>query len=260
MFERFTDRARRVFVAANDEARALGSARLGSGHLLLGLLHDPESDAGRVLGPAGIELVRARALLGAGAEDGDGAAGTAADGVDLTAPAHDLVVRSLREALRLGDARIGTGHLLLGLVALPSADGTRILVELGLDRGDARRSALTVIARHEELRERAAVTPIVVPELSPEARRALQTALRFGTAYLGRRYTPVRMLYKATGVGSALRRVASGAAPAELEPAPSAAPVPATCASCGTASPACGTLYTTASGTLVCERCIDRVR
>ncbi|HEY7135597.1 MAG TPA: Clp protease N-terminal domain-containing protein [Acidimicrobiia bacterium] len=257
MFERFTDRARRVFVAANDEARALGSARLGSGQLLLGLLHDPASDAGRVLVPAGVGLERARELVGSGTECGGTDA--TADGMDFTAQARNVVERSLREALRSGDARIGTGDLLLGLAAIPDADGARVLVALGLDLDAVRRDTLTVIARHEELRERAAVTPIVVPELSPEARRALQTALRFGTAYLGKRYAPVRMLYKASSAGGALRRVAGGPARAELEPGARSGPVPATCASCGTASPACGTLYTTASGTLVCERCIDRV-
>jgi ATP-dependent Clp protease ATP-binding subunit ClpA len=266
VFERFTDRARHAFVAANDEARTLGDARLGSGHLLLGLLHDPESDAGRILVPLGITLDAARDRLRAHAGDTPRAAPRdagetpAREAVEFTPEAKDVLERSLRAALRLGGARIGTGHLVLGLLDVAAGDGRRVLTAFGVDPGTLRRDATTTIRCGVESGERPPTGPVVVRELSPEARRAMQTALQLGSAYLGRRYAPVRMLRRASGAGRAVRSLTSdpGSGPStpSLEAGPG--PVPATCASCGTPSPVCGTLYMTARGALVCERCLGR--
>lgn len=261
MFERFTERARHAFVAANDEARTRGYEGLGTEHLLLGLLHDPDSDAGRALQSLGVTLERACEQL-----DATGRV-TARDDriVEFTPRAKDVLEHSLREALRLDAVRIGTGHLVLGLLDTPESRGARMLTALHVDAAVARVRVTETIGQGAEAGERGPVVPVVVPELSPQAREALRTAFRLGTTYVGGKYLPVRMLRHASTARRVARSLGAGTAtPAAAPPAtgtelgPGTSPVPATCSSCGTPSPACGTLYTTAGGALVCERCVDR--
>ena len=131
MFERFTEAARQVVVFAQDEARALGHEWIGTEHLLLGLLREPDRPAARVLRPLGLNLetVRAEVLarVGRGAGPGTGQ-------IPFTPPAKHALELALREALALGDDWIGTGHLLLGLVALGEGVGFEILAAVDLDR------------------------------------------------------------------------------------------------------------------------------
>jgi hypothetical protein len=269
VFERFTDRARNAFVAAHDEACLLGHTELASGHVLLGLLHDEGSDAGRCLGSLGVTLEAARARVQPDPDGGraqrprDTAPEAAGDAVVFTPAAKRVLERSLHEVLRLGGSRIGTGHVVLGLLDVRRGGAADALAALDVDLGTARRRAVETIALGVEAGERVPAPPVVVSELSPQARDALQSALRIGSAYLGRRYGPVRMLLRASNASGAMRRFTNGAVgptpaspPADALHAGSPLPVPATCGSCGTTSPACGTLYTTAGGALVCEHCL----
>ena len=130
MFERFSDRARRAVVLAQDEARDLGHDYIGTEHLLLGLLHDPEGTAHQVLtrlqAPAG--AVREKVIEHV--QRGDK---TMRGHVPFTPRAKKALEHSLREALQLGHNFIGSGHLLLGLLREEGGTAARVLAELGVD-------------------------------------------------------------------------------------------------------------------------------
>ncbi|WP_285780655.1 Clp protease N-terminal domain-containing protein, partial [Microtetraspora sp. NBRC 13810] len=113
MFERFTDRARRVVVLAQEEARLLGHDRIGTEHFLLGLVGEGEGVAAQaVLGP-GVDLAAVRREV----EELTGRGRAAPSGhVPFTPRAKKVLELSLREALQLGHNYIGTEHILLGLI------------------------------------------------------------------------------------------------------------------------------------------------
>src|SRR3954449_1061916 len=129
-FSRFTPRARNVVVAAQNEARAHGHDRITLGHLVLGLLAEPDGLAARAIVRQGIALDRVREVATA-------TLGPAADTVPELVPFDDrtraVLEGTFREALRLGHNYIGTEHLLLAL--LDAEDGTGVLAGLGVTRG-----------------------------------------------------------------------------------------------------------------------------
>src|SRR5215468_9169548 len=131
MFERFTDRARRVVVLAQQEARLLGHDYIGTEHLLLGLLADGEGTAARALESLGVTLDAAREqvreIIGEGEQPQQGH-------IPFTPRAKKVLELSLREALNLGDDHIGTEHLLLGLLAEADDVGAQIVARLGASR------------------------------------------------------------------------------------------------------------------------------
>jgi ATP-dependent Clp protease ATP-binding subunit ClpC len=128
MFERFTERARRVVVYAQEEARELSHSYIGTEHLLLGLLREPESVAGRALAALEISLDEVRAQVveiigrGGGAQSGH---------IPFTPRAKKVLELSLREALQLGHNYIGTEHILLGLIREGNGVAAQVLVKLG---------------------------------------------------------------------------------------------------------------------------------
>jgi hypothetical protein len=128
MFERFTDRARRVVVLAQEEAVGLRHNYIGTEHLLLGLIREREGVAARALESLGISLEAVRAevleIIGEGQ--------TAAIGqIPFTPRAKKVLELSLREALQLGHNYIGTEHILLGLVREGEGVAAQVLVKLG---------------------------------------------------------------------------------------------------------------------------------
>ena len=123
MFERFTDRARHAVVLAQDEARRLDHDHIGTEHVLLGLLGEPDSIAGRVLGQLGITLAAARADVEQLVGRGDGAPG---GHIPFTPRAKKVLELSLREALAFGHNHIGTEHILLGIAR--EGDGVAMAV------------------------------------------------------------------------------------------------------------------------------------
>jgi ATP-dependent Clp protease ATP-binding subunit ClpA len=128
MFERFTDRARRVVVLAQEEARMLSHNHIGTAHLLLGLLNEQSGIAVQALEAAGVTLTAARAavveMLGPGAAAPSGP-------IPFTPRAKKILELSLREALEQGRTYIGTEHLLLGLIREGDGAGVQILERLG---------------------------------------------------------------------------------------------------------------------------------
>lgn len=130
MFERFTERARQVVVLAQDEARSLGHAYIGTEHLLLGLIREEQGLAARVLSTLDVELEdvkdRVRAIVGEGDEVPTGQ-------IPFTPRGKKTLELGLREGLRLGHNYIGTEHLLLGLARLDDGVAAQILRDLGVD-------------------------------------------------------------------------------------------------------------------------------
>ncbi len=135
MFERFSDRARRVVILAQDEARDLGHDYIGTEHLLLGLLHDSSGTASQVLTRLQVPPEAVREKVSEHVRPG---AKTMRGHVPFSPPAKKALELSLREALQLGHNYIGSGHLLLGLLREENGTAARVLAELGVDLDRAR--------------------------------------------------------------------------------------------------------------------------
>ena len=153
MFERFTDRARRVVVLAQQEATDLRHDYIGTEHLLLGLIHEGEGVAARALDALGISLDAVRQkveeMIGRGQEAPSGH-------IPFTPRAKKVLELSLRESLQLGHDYIGTEHILLGLLREADGVAAQALVSLGADLGQVRRQVIALAgspeSREAELR------------------------------------------------------------------------------------------------------------
>jgi ATP-dependent Clp protease ATP-binding subunit ClpC len=137
VFERFSDRARRVVVLAQDEARDLGHDYIGTEHLLLGLLRDASGTACQVLTRLQAPPDAVRKKVGEHVQARPYAEKMQGH-VPFSAPAKKALELSLREALQLGHNYIGSGHLLLGLLREEQGTAARVLAELGVDLDHAR--------------------------------------------------------------------------------------------------------------------------
>lgn len=145
-FSRFTDRARHCIVAAQDEARASGHDHIETGHLVLGLLAEPEGLAVRAIEALGVttDAVReaATAILGPTAD-------SVLERLPFTASGKKVLDLTIREALRLGHPYVGTEHLLLALLRADGTDGAKALTGLGVT---TERAEPWLLATLEELR------------------------------------------------------------------------------------------------------------
>jgi hypothetical protein len=139
MFERFTDKARRTVVLAQEEARQLRHDHIGTEHLLLGLLRESDGAAATALTSLGISLDATRERVAAAGAVEPGRSGEMTAGhIPFTPQAKRTLELALREALQLGHDYIGTGHILLGIVRDPGCQGASILSELGSDQAAIR--------------------------------------------------------------------------------------------------------------------------
>ena len=142
MFERFTDRARRVIVLAQEEARALQHNYIGTEHLLLGLIREGEGVAAKALEAKGVTLEDTRKQ----AEEMIGKGNAAPNGhTPFTPHAKQVLELSLREALQLGHSYIGTEHILLGLIREGEGVGTQVLIKMDVDLGELRSTTIDMI-------------------------------------------------------------------------------------------------------------------
>jgi ClpA/ClpB-like protein len=143
VFERFTDRARRVVVLAQEEARLLNHNYIGTEHVLLGMIHEGEGVAAQALAALGVSLERARAEV----EEIIGHGGEAPSGhIPFTPRAKKVLEFSLREAIQLGHNHIGTEHILLGLIREGEGVAAQVLVKLGADLERARATVLELVS------------------------------------------------------------------------------------------------------------------
>jgi ATP-dependent Clp protease ATP-binding subunit ClpA len=150
VFERFTDRARRVLVLAQDEARLLGHSFIGTEHLLLGLVAEGEGVAAQVLQDMDISLEAVRGKV----EETIGPAGSGSTEAPPFTPRSKKVLElSLREALALGHNYIGTEHILLGLIREGEGVGAQVLQSLGADLDRVREQVIEVLRGMPESRE-----------------------------------------------------------------------------------------------------------
>lgn len=143
MFERFTDRARRVVVLAQEEARLLNHNYIGTEHILLGLIHEGEGVAAKGLESLGISLEAVRNQV----EEIIGQGGTSPSGhIPFTPRAKKVLELSLREALQLGHNYIGTEHILLGLIREGEGVAAQVLVKLGADLSRVRQQVIQILS------------------------------------------------------------------------------------------------------------------
>ncbi|MDA8027117.1 MAG: ATP-dependent Clp protease ATP-binding subunit [Actinomycetota bacterium] len=146
MFERFTDRARRVLVLAQEEARLLNHNFIGTEHILLGLIHEGEGVAAKALESLGISLEAVREKV----DELIGPATTPAAGSPPFTPrAKKVLELSLREALQLGHNYIGTEHMLLGLVREGEGVAARVLISLGADLSRVRQQVIQILSGYQ---------------------------------------------------------------------------------------------------------------
>ena len=142
MFERFTDRARRVVVLAQEEARDLGHSYIGTEHLLLGLCHEGAGVAVAALEALGVSLAAVRTqveeIVGRGEHPRSGH-------IPFTPRAKKVLELSLRESQQLEHGYIGTEHLLLGLIREGQGVAARVLGDLGVDLGRARQQVIELL-------------------------------------------------------------------------------------------------------------------
>ena len=142
MFERFTDRARRVVVLAQEEARMLNHNYIGTEHILLGLIHEGDGVAAKALESLGIsqEAVRQQVeeIIGQGQQAPSGH-------IPFTPRAKKVLELSLREALQLGHNYIGTEHILLGLIREGEGVAAQVLVKLGADLNRVRQQVIQLL-------------------------------------------------------------------------------------------------------------------
>ena len=143
MFERFTDRARRVVVLAQEEARLLNHNYIGTEHILLGLIHEGEGVAARALESLGINLDSVRQqvveIIGQGQQAPSGH-------IPFTPRAKKVLELSLREALQLGHNYIGTEHILLGLIREGEGVAAQVLQKLGADLPKVRQTVIQLLS------------------------------------------------------------------------------------------------------------------
>src|SRR5438045_8103723 len=159
MFERFTDRARRVLVLAQEEARLLNHNFIGTEHILLGLIHEGEGVAAKALESLGVSLEAVREKV----EETIGPPGSSTTGSPPFTPrAKKVLELSLREALQLRHNYIGTEHMLLGLVGEGEGVAAQVLIKLGGSLSRVRDKVL----------ELAAPGPGEGPELASPPRRS----------------------------------------------------------------------------------------
>src|SRR4030081_4041689 len=147
MFERFTDRARRVVVLAQEEARMLNHNYIGTEHILLGLIHEGEGVAAKALESLGIALEGVRQqveeIIGQGQQAPSG-------NIPFPPGAKKVLELSLREALQLGHNYIGTEHIVLGLVREGEGVGAQVLAGFAGGLARVRQSVLELIPGHGE--------------------------------------------------------------------------------------------------------------
>ena len=196
MFERFTDRARRVVVLAQDEARALNHNYIGTEHLLLGLIHEGEGVAAKALESMDVSLDAVRAqvvdIIGEGQSAPSGH-------IPFTPRAKKVLELSLREALQLGHNYIGTEHILLGLIHEGEGVAAKALESMGISLEAVRQEVEEIIGQGTE-------PPVGHIPFTPRAKKVLELSLReglqMGHKYIGTEFLLLGLIREGEGVAA----------------------------------------------------------
>jgi ATP-dependent Clp protease ATP-binding subunit ClpC len=150
VFERFTDRARKSVVLAQEEARMLRHSWIGTEHLLLGLLHEGGGVGARALEQMGLSLEEVRREVTAVVGPGPGVEGPVAH-IPFTPRAKKVMELSLREAIGMGHNYIGTEHLLLALMREGEGIAAQVLQKRGLDLGRVRATVVELLSGYRPI-------------------------------------------------------------------------------------------------------------
>lgn len=214
MFERFTDRARRVVVLAQEESQRLSHNYIGSEHLLLGLLAEREGVAARALESLNVTLTAAREqveeIIGPGQQ-------TPRGHIPFTPRAKKILELALREALTMGSEVINTEHLLLGLIDEGDGVGAQILQRLGATAQAVREAVARLISADPEAAE--VTGPGSEPRAVSVGRRVLTrvdalTEVKDLLASIDRRLSAIE---RHLGIDAGQEEPPAGAAEAEAE-------------------------------------------
>jgi Clp amino terminal domain, pathogenicity island component len=174
MFERFTDRARRIVVLARQEARQLDHDQVGTEHVLLGLLREGEGVGVKALVALGIDLQDVRqqveGLIGHGSQAPSGR-------IPFTGPAKHVLELSLREALQFGHNYIGTEHILLGLIREEDGVAAQVLAGVGADAGKVRRQVILLLHGYSAAQSEQTLAPQTQARQAQSPRQTISSAL-----------------------------------------------------------------------------------
>jgi hypothetical protein len=169
MFERFTDRARRVVVLAQEEARLLNHNYIGTEHILLGLIHEGKGVAATALESMGVSLAAVRSqveeIIGEGQAPPTGH-------LPFTPRAKKVLELSLREAIQIGHKYIGTEHILLGLIREGEGVAAQVLLKLGADLNRVRQQVIELVEGFSGTGEGQTEPPIELEGFSARVARA----------------------------------------------------------------------------------------
>src|ERR1051326_8547956 len=196
MFERFTDRARRVVVLAQEEARMLNHNYIGTEHILLGLIHEGEGVAAKALESLGISLEAVRHQV----EEIIGQGGSSPSGhIPFTPRAKKVLELSLREALQLGHNYIGTEHILLGLIHEGEGVAAKALESLNISLEAVRQQVEEIIGQGQ-------AAPTGHIPFTPRAKKVLELSLRealqLGHNYIGTEHILLGLIREGEGVAA----------------------------------------------------------
>jgi ATP-dependent Clp protease ATP-binding subunit ClpA len=144
-FSRFTQRARKVVAAAQNEARAAGNGEITPEHLVLGLLSEPDALAAKSIVAQGVSLDKVRQII---TKTLPPPSDSVSELIPFDARTRKALELTFREALRLGHNYIGTEHILLALLELE--DGTGVLAGLGVDKATTEADILAALAAHQQ--------------------------------------------------------------------------------------------------------------
>jgi ATP-dependent Clp protease ATP-binding subunit ClpC len=150
MFETFTDRARRAVVLAQEEARLLKHNYIGTEHVLLGLIHDPDEVFAQVLASHGLDIAAIRSAVVDIVGEGTG---SQTDHIPFTPRAKRVLELSLRESLQLGHNYIGSEHILLGLIREGEGVGAQVLTQHGVNLDELRVTVIREAGSSQEAGE-----------------------------------------------------------------------------------------------------------
>lgn len=203
MFERFTDRARRVVVLAQEEARNLNHNYIGTEHMLLGLLYEGEGVAAQALKAFNVDVEDARkrveGIIGQGQQAPSGH-------IPFTPRGKKVMELGLREALQLGHNYIGTEHLLLALIREGEGVGAQVLTQLGADLNRTRKKVLDIIGEGYAVQAAAADDyEAVFPPYSADGCPKCPST-RVKATYQAPRVSYSKILKKTLGLAEHLRR------------------------------------------------------
>jgi ATP-dependent Clp protease ATP-binding subunit ClpC len=210
MFDKYTDRAKRVLMFAQEEARRFDHDYIGTEHLLLGLVREGEGIAGKVLYDLGVDLTKTRSAVEFIIGRGKGASG---DNISLTPRGKKVIELAAQEARALGHGYIDTEHLLLGLLREGEGIAIGMLESLGVSLEELQSRVLPLVGQGEEASNEERIardrrTEEARISLTPRANRVLRLAANeareLGHEHIGTGHILLALVREGEGVAASV--------------------------------------------------------